>query len=265
MAIMDLNSLQNLLRRLSKGSQKLKSAQQTWDLVAGEASLKQLHQDLQTLCQDWLPTHQSLQEQWHQLRQQLQDPDYARRLEAALSESGIPWQGQFPSYELTPLKLAINLGTLTASLNFGRRQWQKTTALEPQRLSKWVGDHYQALVKRSFPRDRFCQELLSAYGLLNRLNNQSTDVKWGQSVSLKAIYELLTLRTVTRQDYSLVLFSYDLSQLRQQEQIRYQSYQLELAALRDPGANLVLINRQGQEERVGIFPIYALDTSAQTA
>ncbi|MEN9240359.1 MAG: hypothetical protein Q6J68_06330, partial [Thermostichales cyanobacterium SZTDM-1c_bins_54] len=112
---------------------------------------------------------------------------------------------------------------------------------------------------------RFCQELLSAYGLLNRLNNQSTDVKWGQSVSLKAIYELLTLRTVTRQDYSLVLFSYDLSQLRQQEQIRYQSYQLELAALRDPGANLVLINRQGQEERVGSLTIYALDTSAQTA
>jgi len=254
---MDLNGLNGILRRLVTQTQKLKTAQHVWDLATSHRSLMDLERDLAHLAAHGIPAHQALQQHWHDQHRALGDPDYALTLEASLTTLGIPWQGSFPSYELLPLKFTIMVDPPGAVLTLGRKQWQKTTVLAPNVLSQWVHKHYQALVKRPFRSDHFCQELLSAYECLNRLYNQSQTVKWGQSVSLLDVYDLLTLRVSTRQEYSKVLFTFDLSQLRHQGHMLYKGYRLELAAVRDPSANLVLMSRQGQEERVGSLAIYS--------
>lgn len=252
---LNLNGLSGILHRLATQTKKLKSADQVWDLVSSQKHLKELERDLAYLANHWSPIYQALQQRWQEQHRALGDPDYARDLEAALTELAIPWQGKFPSYELLPLKFTISLDPPSAVLTLGRKQWKKTNALAPESLSQWVNQHYTRVRKRPFQRERFCKELLNAYECLNRLHNQSQTVKWGHSVSLLDVYDLLTLRVSTRQEYSKVLFTFDLSQLRQQGDMTYKGYRLELAAVRDPGANLVLMNRH-QEERVGSLTIY---------
>ncbi|GAB4210308.1 MAG: hypothetical protein OHK0012_00250 [Synechococcales cyanobacterium] len=252
-----MNRLDPYVKRLSLEWQKLKKAQKNWDLKTWQGALTAIEADLGDLGEAWPQTQASLSHLWQERQQYLADPTYAQALEGSLQEVGLRWQGGYPQYELPPLKLVLNPDQGVVQLLLGRRLVQKTSQFAPPIVAKWVKGHLNTFLNRAFQGERLCQELVTAYELLNRLQNQSLTPQWGQSVSLFQIYEVLTLRTATRQDYSKVLFAYDLGQLRQQGAMIWKGYRLELAAVRQARDNLVFLNRQGLEERVGTLTVYA--------
>ena len=180
---------------------------------------------------------------------------YPPQVERALKDAEVPIKGQFPNYEFPPFKLTCSREQGYVKLSIGRRTRQ-TKVLAPVALATWVAQEYQRVVNSKFNAERFCQELLGAYEMLNRLNLKQDSVVWGHPVSLKEIYRLLTLKYSARQDYSEALFTYDLARVKDQFEIFYNGYQFELAPSRDQSSGLLLVSSKGQESRVSSLIIY---------
>lgn len=123
-----------------------------------------------------------------------------------------------------------------------------------------VSGQYRRVIDSKFDAARFCRELISTYEMLNRLMLQKEEVVWGQSVPLKDIYRLLTMKQSTKQDYPEPLFIYDLARLKEQTEIRYDRYQFELEPSRNQASSFLLVNSQGQESRVSTLAIHLVET-----
>ena len=139
------------------------------------------------------------------------------------------------------------------------KRTRQTKALASAALAAWVAKEYQQVVNSKFNAERFCQELLSAYEMLNRLTLKEDSVVWGHPVTLKEIYKLLTLKYSAKQDYSEALFTYDLARLKGHFDICYSGHRFELVPSRNQSSGLLLVNSKGQESRVSSLIIYDKD------
>ena len=180
---------------------------------------------------------------------------YPQEVEKAMKDAEIPIKGEFPTYEFPPFKLTFSRDNGYARLSMGRRS-QQTKAFAPAALVAWVSKEYQRVINSKFNTDRFCQELLIAYEMTNRLNLKNDSAVWGHPVPLKEIYKLLTLKQSAKQDYPEALFTYDLARLKEQFDIRYDGRRFELVPSRDQTSGLLLVNSKGQESRVSSLIIY---------
>lgn len=180
---------------------------------------------------------------------------YAPEIEKAMKNAEIPIKGEFPTYEFSPFKLTFSRDNGYVKLSMGRRSQQKK-AFAPAALAAWVSKEYQQVINSKFNAERFCQELLIAYEMTNRLTLKQDSAVWGHPVSLKEIYRLLTLKQSAKQDYPEALFAYDLTRLKEQFDIRYDSHRFELGPSRDQSSGLLLVNSKGQESRVSSLIIY---------
>lgn len=172
-----------------------------------------------------------------------------------MKDAQIPIKGEFPTYEFPPFKLIFSRDNGYVKLSMGRRSQQKK-AFAPAALAAWVSKEYQRVLNSKFNAEHFCQELLIAYEMTNRLTLKQDSAVWGHPVSLKEIYRLLTLKQSVKQDYPEALFTYDLARLKEQFDIHYNGRRFELVPSRNQTSGLLLVNSKGQESRVSSLIIY---------
>ena len=129
---------------------------------------------------------------------------------------------------------------------FGRKA-EKICFLEPQTVAEKISSQYNSIVNRPFNADRFAKELRAAYEVANKLSSQNRNVQWRNVVSLKEIYRLLTLRSVSRREYPEPHYIYDLNRFRQSE-MYFDNYRFELGTSRDVGSTYLLIDTDTRRE-----------------
>lgn len=246
------------LKRLTRTWAVAKKALNEWDFKTSRQSLETLETELSQVSDRWA-AKASVLNQAIEVDQEFVDSDeYPAAVESALQAVGVPVRGTFPNYEFPPFKLVFNVEQGNIRLSVGRRS-QQTKAFAPQQLAPWVEGQYRKVVESKFDATRFCRELLSAYEMLNRLMLNQETIAWGNSVLLKDIYRLLTLKQTTRQDYPEALFVFDLARLKEQSEIVYEQYQFDLEPSRNQASSFLLVNSQGQESRVSTLAIHIAD------
>lgn len=251
-AIREVNAV---LKRLSTRWASAKKARNDWDFKTSAQALDAIEQDIRQMPLRW-DVHQTVIKNAIHVEQDFVLSDaYPQEIEHALKDAGIPLKGEFPTYEFPPFKLTFYRDNGYVRLSLGRRS-QQTKAFAPAALAAWVSKEYQRVINSNFNANRFCQELLIAYEMLNRLNLKKDSVVWGHPITLKEIYRLLTLKQSANQDYPEAVFSYDLARLKEQFDIRYDGRRFELVPSRNQSSGLLLVNSKGQESRISSLIIY---------
>jgi hypothetical protein len=244
-----LNEMDAALKRLHKTWGAAKKARKEWDFKTAGQTLDALTEDFDKITTRWQGQQQVIREGLQRDQEFVASDAYPSTVEAALKASGIPIKGEFPIYEFPPFKLTFSRETGVIRLSMGRRS-QQTKSFAPEHVATWVTGHYRRVIDSKFDAPRFCRELLAAYELANRLVLNESTVRWGNSVPLKDLYKLLTLKQSAKQDYPEVLFTYDLALLQEQFDICYEGYLFEFVPSRNQSTGLLLVNSRGQESRV---------------
>jgi hypothetical protein len=243
------------LKRLIRIWAASKKALKEWDFKTSSQTLDSLSTELSQVEVQWQANEAVLRQALTVDQQFVDSEDYPTAIEKALTAIGVPVRGEFPNYEFPPFKLVFNRDQGYVRLSVGRRS-QQTKAFAPEQLAPWVQGQYRKVIDSKFDANRFCRELLSAYEMLNRLMLNQADVAWGNSVPLKEIYRVLTLKQTARQDYPEALFVFDLARLKEQPEIVYDKYQFDLEPSRNQASSFLLVNREGQESRVSTLAIH---------
>lgn len=250
-----LRDVDAVLKRLSSRWVSIKKARIDLDFKTAAQALDDTDEAIRQLALIW-GEHQTVIKNAIQIDQdEVLSDAYVIEVEKAMKDAKIPIKGEFPTYEFPPFKLTFSREHGYVKLSMGRRSQQKK-AFAPEAIAAWVAKEYQRVINSKFNAERFCQELLIAYEMGNRLNLKQDSVLWGHSVSLKEIYKLLTLKQSAKQDYPEALFTYDLARLKEQFDIRYDGRRFEFAPSRDQSSGLLLVNSKGQESRVSSLIIY---------
>ena len=144
------------------------------------------------------------------------------------------------------------------TFRFGRRA-ERIHFLATDAVAEKISSRYKSIVNRPFNAGRFAKELRAAYEVANRLSFQNRNVQWGNVVSLKELYKLLTLRGGSRREYPEPHYIYDLSRFRQSE-MHFDNYRFELGTSREVGRTYLLIDPDTRREiRVSSLSIYTED------
>lgn len=254
-----IKHVDTVLKQLTSRWASVKKARTELDFKTVAQALEGFDEISKQLATSW-SEHQTVIENAIQVEREFVLSDaYSPQVEKALKDVEVPIKGKFPNYEFPPFKLTFSCEHGYVKLSMGRRARQ-TKIFAPAALAAWVAQEYQRVVNSKLNAERFCQKLLSAYEMLNRLNLHKDLVVWGHPVTLKEIYKVLTLKHSARQDYSEAVFTYDLARLKEQFDICYNGYHFELVPSRNQDSGLLLVSSKGQESRVSSLIIYENNT-----
>ena len=244
-----------LNKALIKNWSAEQKAGREWNVKQRERSLAACDQLVTALVEKWAPCRGQVTTEIAMVRHYLEDEEYGQLVDQYLRETGIPLQGSFPQYEFPPFKLMIAAGAGEARLTMGRKQ-ERTGALEPRELCRWVEKKYRAVVGRKFDSGRLMNDLLEAYKIANQMIYRGEKVVWGRAVGLETIYTLLTLRRSARQEYPRPLYIFELGRLKELVALRIGEYRFELGFARNQSKALLIVDSQGRESRVSSLTIY---------
>lgn len=197
-------------KKIAKMMAALERAISTVDLKGFEKIAPALETELQNA----IAALPEARDKYKSLQTWIKSSEYPVALEQKMAEAQLKWEGSFPVYQIHPFKLELDVEGGSASLTFNRKT-DKTPALDPSALTQWVAQKRKKLMETPFHSEKFCDSLLEAYKIANRLMFTEKKARWGKGVSLKRIYELLTIRPQGKKDYPKELFVYDLSRWKE--------------------------------------------------
>lgn len=244
-----------VLKHLTSRWASIKKARKDLDFKTVAQALDGADEDLRQLTSSWDEQQTVIKNAIQLDRDFVLSDAYPTEVEKAMQDAAIPIKGEFPNYEFPPFKLTFSHNNGSVRLSMGRRSKQ-TKVFAPSALAAWVSKEYQQVINSKFNAEHFCQELLVAYEMTNRLNLTKDTALWGHPVTLKEIYKILTLKQSVKQDYPEALFTYDLARLKEQFDICYDGRRFELVPSRNQSSGLLLVNSKGQESRVSSLIIY---------
>lgn len=247
-----------VLKQLTTRWTSVKQARTDLDFKAVAQSLDGVDENIARLSTSWNEYQTVIENAIQVDREFVLSDEYPPQVEKALRDADVPIKGEFPNYEFPPFKLTFFCDSGYVKLGMGRKTRQ-SKALAPTTLAAWVAKEYQRVVNSKLNTERFCQELLGAYEILNRLTLKEDSVVWGHPITLKEIYKLLTLKYSAKQDYSEAIFTYDLARLKENFDICYEGHRFELVPSRNQASGLLLVNSKSQESRVSSLIIYDKD------
>ncbi len=251
-------SFKEYLKTLNRVFNGLQRAQKDWNITDFHKysdGLEDISQKMPQILREYL-----LQSNNNMIDNQkaLESASYQAALEEAMRLKELPFEGEFPNYTTGPFKMEVTIPKHSITFKFGRKV-KKLNFLEPNAVANAVSSYYRKITKRPFDADRFAKDLQVAYEFANRLIYQDRIVKWGNVVLLKELYKLLTLRAMSRREYSENQYIYDLSLFRQSE-MRFNGYHFELGPSREVGRTYLLIDPDSKREvRVSSLIIYKED------
>lgn len=252
------DEVQKIARRITKNIGKSKKALDLWDHKALNTSLTLASQDIKRLTTSWEETKQGVCKAVEERKSYLQSDAYQNEIEKVLKEVGLTLQGTYPDYTILPFKLNIDQENQEVKFVFGRKV-EKTGTLHPQQVALWVEKRRKMVLEKKFNFERFCRELLEAYKFANKAIFKGGDVLWNKAVSLKTIYEILTVRASAKKEYPKELYAYDLGRLKEQFEIRYKNYLFDFGFTRDQGQGFLIVDNKGRESHVSTLNIYRED------
>jgi hypothetical protein len=216
----------NLLAKLGK-------AREGWDFEAFASLSRAFRDEISHLPGSWEEFLTETEGLLKRREGQVVSDDYRGELSKALQAAGIPYEGEFPEYEIAPFRLVVAVEERIVRLILGRRV-QTSTAFAPDVVARWVQEQYERLVKRPFNSQRFYRGLVQAYEVAAGLayGRERGRKPWGRPVPLERLYELFTLRAESRKEYPREHFVYDLARLRQAG-LKYGADTLEFGFSRD--------------------------------
>ncbi len=248
---------------LRKNWQSMRQSMGRWDLKRLEQSRSRIVPIVAKLADNWQLFATEAAAEETRIRETLASPDYATALEAALGAAGVPFSGEFPEYMLPPYKLTIQTEAGEARLSLGRRS-ERSSELEPGTLADWVRMRYLRVTSRRFNANALMRDLLDCYRMAVaiqypeqvREEMQKPADRAGLAVPLQLIYQLLTLRSSSRQEYPRQFFLYDLGLLTELPELVYRDYRFELGFARNQGVAQVIVDSQGREHRFSSLTVH---------
>lgn len=243
------------IKKLVRDWHVLKNISKSWNIKDSIQIASKMALLTDELKENWSTLQEETNLVLDEIKQSLSSQEFILSVEKAIKDLGVPLAGEFPNYDLPPFKLSISLENFEARLSLGRKN-ERTSSLNPQELAKWVSLRYKKISGRKFNLPAFLKDMLEAYSVSNRLNYREKDTAWGRAVPLNDIYELLTLKQTSRQDYPKQFFMYDLGLLKEQSTISYGEYRFELGFARNQSKSILIVDSLGRESRISSLTIY---------
>lgn len=162
--------------------------------------------------------------------------------EQALADLNIRPEGRYPSYQIFPFSVHVDLPNDAATVHE-----RLTHVVRPRELAKLVQKERDKLFGARFNERQFMKALATVYDLL-----QSQETRSDFGVSLKKTYDLLSLRTGSA-GYSLRLFAFDLYRLRYNTDMTYEGRRFVLNPSRSARGSIPVPNPSGVVENLGSF------------
>ena len=245
------NDLKPIVQKLATNITKLHKASEDLNLKIYIESYIHFERDLRTLIEIWDIHEKSGGDLVSKAIDWLNSTEYPQVLETHLRDLKVPFTGSFPDYEIPPFKLSIQVDKRFVKLSMGKKS-QQTNIFAPEPLAKWVSAKYQALINSTFNSDQLCKEILEAYPYLSSRS-------WGMSVSLKDIYQLLTLKGSTKKEYPESIFVFDLGRLLENRTIEYKGHSFDFQPHNTANKNYAVVNSKGRERQLGLISIYKVE------
>ena len=195
-----ISNLQKLFKSLSKDLDKGDLKSWTRDIGAMR-SLLQEQEALLSGMQDQVDTFG--------IRAYVENGDFAEQMLSYCQHLGVDVKGDFPTYEMFPFRVKVDVENLDLYLDRKRVQ-----SLRPSAFVQVVKTNRDKLLRASFDPRSFVKELAAAYDLALLQQNQGKP----QAVSvgdiyLKSLYSFLTPMRRFRRDYDQQSFAFDLARL----------------------------------------------------
>jgi hypothetical protein len=195
-----IKSQQKVVKSLCKNMEKGDLKSWTKDRAALQICLK----EQETLLED-------MQKQVDEfgIRKYVENGDFAEQLLAHCDRLEVDVKGDYPTYEMFPFKVRIDIENLDLYLDRKRVQ-----CLRPLAFVQDVKAGRDKLLKAAFDPKVFVRELAAAYDLMLLKQNQGKipTSKEGD-IYLRNLYILLTPMRRFRKDYDMQSFAFDLARL----------------------------------------------------
>lgn len=240
---------------LNKNWHSLRQTDKNWNMKSAQNNIDKLVPLFSDLQAQWQETSQRLADQIDTIKTHMHTTAYVDELETEMKATGIQFSGDYPQYFLPPFKLVVAVDSLEARLSLGRKN-ERTSELNPRQLAAWVAVRYKKVLSRRFNAAAFMKDLLEAYKFASRLNYREKEVVWGRAVPIMDIYEMLTIRQTSRQDYPRQFFTFDLGLLKEAASLELDAYRFELGFPRNQSRAIVVVDSSGRESRISSLTIY---------
>lgn len=251
-----IESVEKLNKKIASNLVRLKNSFKNMNIKDHKRYLDYLSEETKTIGEDFSAIEESLRRYVTDVENYIKSEQYFLDLDSTFKdEPGIKLS--YPNYELGPIRLKIDLNQGN-SIIFGRKA-NKIFDYKPDKLLDLLKKKYSTITKKPFNRERFCKDLLEAYKILNKLTYQSSDVKWGNAVLLTKIYELITISSTYRQEYSKANFIFDISRLKDQFEIKFDKFQFNFGTSRDISNTLLVVDSNGNESRLSTLIVHKLE------
>lgn len=240
---------------INKSWHVLRQTQSTWNIKGARQNIDKLRLLIDGLTSQWQEADDQISALVDSIRAELASPDYASELEQELKSAGVPFSGAFPQYFLPPFKMVVAVDNLEVRLSLGRKS-ERTSDLNPKQLAAWVAVRYKKVISRKFNAQAFMKDLLEAYQFANRITFLGKEPAWGRAVSLMDLYDIMTVKAASRQDYPKQFFVFDLGLLKESPTMELVPYRFELGFARNQSRALVVVDSSGRESRISSLTIY---------
>lgn len=229
-----ISSLQKQFRRLSKNFDKgdLKS----W--VRDIGAMQSLLQEQETLLSN-------MQEQVDKfgIRDYMENGDFAEQMLDYCERLGVDVKGDFPTYEMFPFRVRVDIENLDLYLDRKRVQ-----CIRPMTFAQIVKSNRDKLLRASFDPRNFLKELASAYDLAMLKQNQGKARATGD-IYLKSLYNFLAPMRRFRRDYDQQSFAFDLARLYASDlQSTEDGRQFQFGPSRNINRAIRILDQDGREQ-----------------
>ena len=253
-----ISSLDSNMKIISKSWQKIKKLHIDWDIINLQSNLDIFNSELEKFNLNTSTFNNYISENIQNINNKIGGSEYINTLETNLKELNIPFIGNFPEYDIPPYKLTISKENKEARLFFGRKS-EKTNSLNPNCISDWVNTKYKKIISRKMDLNALMKELFEAYQIINKLTYREKTPIWGKAVKLTEIYNLLTLKRTTKQEYPKQFYQHELGLLKENLDMSFNNYRFEFGFARDISKAIQIVDNKGKISHVSSLTIYKED------
>ncbi|MBI2910594.1 MAG: hypothetical protein HYY05_00520 [Chloroflexi bacterium] len=162
----------------------------------------------------------------------------------ACDAEGLALEGQFPSYEVFPLRIRVN-----AAERFATIEGRRVRSLRPRLLAQLIARERQRLEARRFNARPFLEALALAYDTVValRLLKRGGQSRAGLPMPILEVYRALTLLPGSQAGYSRLMFAYDFGRLLRSGELEVDGRLLQPGSSRNAANALRIIDPEGHE------------------
>ncbi|MGI6649680.1 MAG: hypothetical protein ACOX5W_11705 [Bacillota bacterium] len=178
------------------------------------------------------------------VRDYVENGDFAEQMLACCEQLGVDVKGSFPTFEMFPFKVKVDVENLDLYLDRKRVQ-----CLRPLAFVQEVKKNRDKLLRASFDARAFVKALVAAYDLVLLKQNQGRTTKLeAPDLYLKDLYDMLTPMSRQKREYDQQSFAFDLSRLYASDlRTTEDGRQFQFGPSRNVRRAIRILDQEGQE------------------